>query len=170
MIEIKEITHGADANIPNQPFTLWGKMIPMLQDGHWSYRTVELEAPTEMCFPDYPYDLDGDGIFLGAYEGETCIGVAVLRKAMFRYLYLEDLKVDRAYRGRGIGSMLVEAAMSRAEAAQLQGIYTIGQDNNLSACLFYLSRGFSIGGFDNRAYRGTSQEGKADIYFYRDVK
>ena len=26
-----------------------------------------------------------------------------------------------------------------------------------------------IGGFDNRGYRGTSQENKADIYFYKDI-
>ena len=86
MIEIRRIQGNSreDANIPNQPFSLWGRMIPSLQDGRWDYRTV-------------------------------------------------------------------------------------GQDNNLSACLFYLHHGFSIGGFDNRSYDGTSQEGKSDIYFYRDI-
>ncbi len=52
----------------------------------------------------------------------------------------------------------------------MQGVYTIGQDNNLSACLFYLRNGFEIGGFDNRVYRGTGQEGKANILFYRDCE
>ena len=35
MIEIRQITaeNKQDANIPNEPFTLWGKMIPSLHDG-----------------------------------------------------------------------------------------------------------------------------------------
>ena len=172
MIEIRQITarQGADANIPNEPFTLWGRMIPSLRDGVWDYRTEEFSKQTQMCFPDFSYDVsDSDAVFFGAYDGSSCIGVAVLRKAMFRNLYLEDLKVNKAYRGRGIGGRLIDACMEKAKAENMQGVYTVGQDNNLSACLFYLRHGFSIGGFDNRAYRGTQQEDKADIYFYRDI-
>lgn len=170
MIEIRKITESADVNIPNEPFTLWGKMIPSLQDGKWEYRTEEFNTRTEMCFPDFPYEVpDKDSFFLGAYDNDTCIGVAVLRKAMFRYLYLEDLKVCKAYRGQGIGGMLIDACLEQAKAESMQGVYTVGQDNNLSACLFYLRHGFQIGGFDNRSYRGTVQEDKADIYFYRDI-
>lgn len=170
MIEIRQITsqNKDDANIPNQPFTLWGRMILSLQEGKWEYRTVEFAEKTPMCFPDFPYDVEDGGIYFGAYDNEKCIGVAVLRKALLRYLYLEDLKVDAAYRGQGIGGMLIDAGMKKAKEEKLQGMYTIGQDNNLSACLFYLHHGFQIGGFDNRAYRGTVQQDKADIYFYRD--
>lgn len=169
MIEIRQITNKDDANLPNEPFAIWGRMIPSLQDGKWEYHTVEFAERTEMCFPDFPYDIDEEnGIFYGAYDGDICIGVAVLRKAMFRYLYLEDLKVNRVYRGQGIGGKLIQACMERAKAEKLQGVYTVGQDNNLSACLFYLRQGFAIGGFDNRSYRGTVQEDKADIFFYRD--
>lgn len=170
MVEIRRIfaQNKADANIPNQPFTLWGRMIPSLRDGKWDYCTVEFAEKSRMCFPDFPYDVEDGGIYFGAYDGEECIGVAVLRKAMFRYLYLEDLKVNEAYRGRGIGSMLIEAAMEAAKEEKMQGVYTVGQDNNLSACLFYLHQGFQIGGFDNRGYRGTVQQDKADIFFYRD--
>ncbi len=122
-----------------------------------------------MCFPDFPYEAGREkGIFLGAYEGTACIGVAVLRPYLFRYLYLEDLKVVRSRRRQGIGGLLIEACMKKAEEEGMIGVYTVGQDDNLSACLFYLGHGFEIGGFDNRSYRGTSQEGKADIYFYRD--
>ena len=38
-------------------------------------------------------------------------------------------------------------------------------DNNLSACLFYIKTGFKIGGLDTNVYKGTKQEGKADIFF-----
>ena len=50
-----------------------------------------------------------------------------------------------------------------------RGLYTQGQDNNLGACRFYLKAGFRIGGLDTEVYKGTNQEGKADILFYRDV-
>ena len=172
MIEIKQIgrENKEDANIPNQPFTLWGRMTPSLKDGKWEYSVAEFSETSEMCFPDFRYDPEtDDAMFIGAYDGDECVGLAVLRRHMFKYLYLDDLKVNRDHRGLGIGGMLTEACMERAKAEKMQGVYTIGQDDNLSACLFYLSHGFEIGGFDNRAYRGTVQGEKADIYFYRDV-
>lgn len=171
MTEIRHIqeTSTQDALLPNEPFAVWGRMIPALRDGVWTYRVERFPEQMEMCFPDVPYDpVKEDGIFLGAYEAGKCVGLAVLRRGMFRYLYLDDLKVCRAFRGRGIGGKLIAACMEEACALNLQGVYTVGQDNNLSACLFYLKQGFSIGGFDNRAYRGTVQEDKGDIYFYRD--
>ena len=172
-ITVRRITaeNRGDANIPNEPFSIWGRMVPSLSDGKWSYSTISFETPEEMCFPDFEYDPGADdNIYLGAYDNGRCIGLAVLRKDMFRYLYLDDLKVSREYRGQGVGGMLIDACMQLAEELQLQGVCTVGQDNNLSACLFYLDHGFEIGGFDNRVYRGTSQEDKADIIFYRDLE
>ena len=172
-ITVRRITaeNKDDANILNEPFAIWGRMVPSLSDGKWSYSTISFETPEEMCFPDFEYDPGSDGFtYLGAYDKDRCIGLAVLRKDMFRYLYLDDLKVNREYRGQGVGGMLIDACMQLAEEQQLQGVCTVGQDNNLSACLFYLDHGFEIGGFDNRVYRGTSQEDKADIIFYRDLK
>lgn len=172
-ITIRKIdaAHADDARLKNEAFLLWGRMIPRLENGIWSYTTENLEQVTELCFPDEPYDVErDDAVFLGAYDGETCVGVAVLRKDMFRYLYLDDLKVKAALRGNGIGGKLIEGCMDAAREMGLLGVYTIGQDNNLSACLFYLNHGFAIGGFDNRSYRGTPQEEKANIYFYRDLE
>lgn len=177
MIEIRRIdeAHQADIRLPNEPFSLWGRMILTYQDEKWGYTTVEYpkEAITEMCFPDENYDygeMEKNTVFLGAYDGETCVGLAILQDAFFKYLYLYDLKVNSSYRGRGVGTMLMEKAKDIALERGYRGIYTIGQDNNLSACLFYVRTGFDIGGLDTRVYGGTSQEGKADIYFYLDCK
>ena len=172
MVEICRIdpAHGQDARLKNESFLLWGRMIPELHEGIWSYRTERFSQVEEMCFPDEPYDVEKEeGIFLGAYENAACIGLAVLRKQMFRYLYLDDLKVKSDHRRCGVGGKLIQACMDEARTLGMIGVYTVGQDNNLSACLFYLRHGFAIGGFDNRAYRGTVQENKADIYFYRDL-
>lgn len=165
--------HSGDINLRNEPFPLYGKLIPTYLDEKWSY-TIHLfpeNEISEMCFPDENYDygdLVKDHVFIGAYDGERCVGLAVLAEAMFKYMYLEDLKVSQEYRKRGVGRALMEKAAEAAHERNYNGIYTIAQDNNVSACKFYLNVGFEIGGFDNRIYRGTSQENKADIIFYLD--
>ena len=173
MIEIRKIdaAHGADARLPNQPFALWARVIPALSAGKWQYTLEKLASVETDCFPDEPYDPAADtGLFLGAYDGGTCVGLAVLRRDMFRYLYLDDLKVNRARRGQGLGGLLIEACMAEARRLRQQGVYTICQDNNASAFLFYLKHGFELGGFDNRSYRGTKQENKGNLYLYRDCE
>lgn len=163
--------HALDARLPNQPFQLWGRVIPTLQDGKWSYRVQKSNQIGEDCFPDEEYDVTRDDrIFIGAYFEEQCVGLAVLRKEWYRYLYLDDLKVNADLRGHGIGGILIEAAMEEAKALGLHGVYTICQDTNASACLFYLKHGFTIGGFDNRVYDGTKLDGTGNIIFYRELE
>ena len=65
-----------------------------------------------------------------------------------------------------MGRKLITEGQKIAHEMGLIGQYTIGQDNNLSACLFYIGCGFEIGGLNTRVYEGTRQEGKSDIYFY----
>lgn len=177
MITVKLIdkAHAADINLKNEPFSLYGRLIPSYTGEVWGYQT-ELFAPgdvSEMCFPDENYDYDAfsrEGFFLGAYDGGTCVGLAVLQRAMFRYMYLYDLKVKKAYRGQHVGALLVEKMKELALEQGYRGIYTQGQDNNLAACLFYLKSGFVIGGLDTRVYTGTAQEGKSDVIFYCDAE
>ena len=172
MIEIKKITeeNKQDLNIPNEPFQMPGRLIPTLQDGVWSYRTETFPEIATMVFPDENYDFDeisAKGVIYGAYEDEQCIGVAVYQDYFLKHMYLYDLKVNASARGKGVGKLLIEAGMEAAEERGYKGLYTVAQDNNLNACMFYLSAGFDIGGFDNRVYDGTSQEGKSDIIFYK---
>ena len=175
MVEIKIISarNKTDINIPNEPFPLFGKIIPSFSNAKWNYEFISYpkEQITEMCFPNENYDYDAmpDNIFLGAYDGDHCIGLAVLRPGFFKYMYLYDLKVSRKYRGRHIGKMLIEKAKEVAAIQGYCGIYTQGQDNNPGACLFYLSVGFYIGGLDTNVYRHTKQEGKSDIIFYCEI-
>ncbi len=173
-IEIKQITaeNKADINIKNEPFKLRGRMKPHLVSGVWSYET-ELFPESEMgemTFPDENYSFEAmsdEHIFVGAYDGTSCVGLAILRHSWNRYLYLYDLKVNSAVRGHGIGKRLIEASAKIARDHGYDGIYTQAQDNNLTACLFYLNTGFVIGGCDTMVYDGTNQAGKIDILFYR---
>ncbi len=176
MLEIKIIDEArrADINLPNEPFELSGRMIPSYCDGHWSCNFVSLapEEASEMCFPDENYDYDAmtgeKNIFLGAYDGESCCGLAILQPGFFRYMYLYDLKVCRNYRRRHIGTLLIGKAKEVATGLGYRGLYTQAQDNNPGACRFYLREGFYIGGIDTNVYKWTSQEGKTDIIFYLD--
>ena len=175
MIEIKIIDalHQSDINIPNEPFQLIGRMIPSYINEQWDYSVFYLDETniTTMCFPDENYsyeDMKENSVFIGAYDHDKCIGLAILQKAWFRYMYLYDLKVLKDYRKMGVATALIQKAKGICKAQGYSGLYTQGQDNNLSACLFYIKTGFHIGGLDTNVYKGTKQEGKADIMFYLD--
>lgn len=170
-MEIKRITteNAGDLALRNEPFVMPGRFVPGLVDGIWSYRIEPFETAQTMTFPDERYDfemLSKDGVAFGAYEDGVCIGIAVYRDAFWDYMYLHDLKVCGTARGKGVGRALIDAGKQEARDRGYRGLYLHAQDSNLNACLFYLKVGFEIGGFDNHMYRGTSQEGKADIIFY----
>ncbi len=175
MIEVRVIdqAHAEDIRLPNEPFLLSGRMAVSYTDGQWQYEAL-YAGPGEadwQTFPDEHYDYEtmkDSSVFVGAYEGEQCVGLAVLQPGFFRYMYLYDLKVNKAFRGRQTGRMLIDRCREIALAQGYLGLYTQGQDNNLGACLFYLHTGFYIGGFDSNVYKGTKQDGKADIIFYLD--
>ena len=176
MIEIRRIdaAHQADINLPNESFRLFGKILPSYMDGKWDYTLLQYapEDVTEMCFPDehYRFEEMPDDFFLGAYDGGRCIGLAILEPGFFKYLYLSDLKVSAACRGQHVGKQLIREAKKLAAEQGYRGVYTIGQDDNPGACLFYLHNGFRIGGLDTDVYRHTKQEGKADIIFYAECE
>ena len=56
---------------------------------------------------------------MGAYDGEPCVGLAILQQAMMKYMYLYDLKVNADVRGRRVGTMLIEKSK---EVALEQGV------------------------------------------------
>lgn len=173
MVEIRIIdaAHKQDINIPNEPFSLFGRMIPTYVNEQWNYSVEKYSTEEQMRFPDENYQYEkmvGNSTFIGAYEDGTCIGLAIMQEGFFRYMYLYDLKVNRAYRKQGVAKALIEKAKALAVEKGYAGLYTQGQDNNLGACLFYIKAGFHIGGFDSNVYKGTKQEGKSDIIFYMD--
>ncbi len=173
MIDVRIINaeHKQDINIPNEPFLLFGRMIPTYVDEQWNYSVEKTDMEQQMCFPDENYSFDDmveNSTFIGAYDNEKCIGLAIMQEGFFKYMYLCDLKVNSAYRKCGVAKALIEKAKTIAKEKGYTGIYTQGQDNNLGACLFYIKAGFYIGGFDSNVYKGTKQEGKSDIIFYLD--
>lgn len=171
-IEIKIINreHKEDINLKNEPFAIFGRLIPTYDGESWNYTQELFAKKSELRFPDENYDFDAmtNSIFIGAYMDSKCVGLAIMQQAFFKYMYLYDLKVNSDYRSKGIGTMLIDKCKEVAVEQGYRGIYTQGQDNNLAACLFYLKNGFHIGGLDCDVYRGTSQENKRDVLFYTE--
>ena len=92
MIEIKFIgeSRKQDVKLPNEPFPLSGKLLPSYRDGRWEYEFADYpeEKTSEMRFPDEDYDYDAmiseNSVFLGAYDGESCCGLAILQPGLFK--------------------------------------------------------------------------------------
>ena len=90
-IRIIGAEHKQDINIPSEPFLLFGRMIPSYMNGQWQYRVVHFgkDEVHEMCFPNENYDYDElskNSVFVGAYDRNTCIGLAILQHAMMKYM------------------------------------------------------------------------------------
>lgn len=171
LIRVVDKEYASDINIKNEPFQLFGRMMPSYQDGKWGYEITHNENVEWDCFPDENYDFEQmkeNYVFIGAYDDSKCIGLAIMERQWNKYIYLYDLKVNSAYRGRHIGKQLIDSCYSYAKEQNYLGMWTVGQDNNLGACLFYINNGFRIGGLNTEVYIGTKQEGKADIYFFKD--
>ena len=88
MIEVRMINEArkADINLPNEPFGLFGRMEPPTRtaDGDDKETLYNEENISEMCFPDEDYDYEAmkeNSVFLGAYDGEKCVGLAILQEA-----------------------------------------------------------------------------------------
>ncbi len=152
-------------------FLLFGTLLPSYQMGKWDYEIHygKEEQFQTMSFPKEKYKGE-EGIFLGAFLKEELVGFSLLKRGDFAYMFLDNLAVKKAYRRKGIGKALLKSSEEISRREGYQGIYTIAQDNNLGACLFYLKNGFLLKGLDTNIYRHTSQEGKTDLFFYRENK
>jgi GNAT superfamily N-acetyltransferase len=89
-------------------------------------------------------------LFVAASQPGTIVGIALY---YFRYstwkgrrLYLEDLIVTEAYRGKGLGKLLFEAMIAEAKATQSNGVVWQVLDWNEPAIEFYKRYGASFDG------------------------
>lgn len=92
-IEIKIINreHKGDINLKNEPFTIFGRLIPIYDGESWSHTQELFTEKSELRFPDESYDFDAmtDSIFIGAYMDNKCVGLAIMQQAFFKYLSAE---------------------------------------------------------------------------------
>lgn len=104
----------------------------------WRPETVEKETPLLFdCF-------DRGGTFLGVFDADALIGIGVLESARVGrvgdQMQLSYLYVSRAYRGRGVGTQLFDAAVSLAREAGANAVYVSATPTE-NTVDFYLNRG-----------------------------
>ncbi|MED1943914.1 MULTISPECIES: GNAT family N-acetyltransferase [Brevibacillus] len=130
-----------------------------------SYDDEQLEEDT---VGDYSNYIDNpDQIIYVALANNQVVGQIVLKRNWNKYAYVEDIKVDKQYRGYGVGKKLIEQAKRWAMDGGMTGIMLETQNNNVRACKFYESCGFVIGGFDSYVYRGLDKNSdEIAIYWY----
>ncbi|PNZ72247.1 GNAT family N-acetyltransferase [Mammaliicoccus stepanovicii] len=156
--------------LPNEPFNLFGKLLVSRTNQSWNHSEI-LTKSESMTFPDENYtlnDINRKGFAIGAFERKVCVGLAVFEYNWNNYLYLNDLKVATSHRRQDIATKLIDKAILLTKSENINGIYTVAQDNNLAANRFYLRYGFEIGGLNTKNYHFTNQQGKSDIYYYLD--
>lgn len=92
---------------------------------------------------------DHGGSFLGAFEGETLVGAAVLDSRFIGRgrdrLQLKFLHVSRAHRGSGLGRTLFERAVAIARQRGAGGLYVSATPSE-NTVRFYLRRGCRLAG------------------------
>ena len=88
-----------------------------------------------------------------AHDADAVVGLAAMRfEEWNRRARLEHLYVAKHHRGRGIGRMLVESAVRRAQQLGARGVWVETQTTNYGAIRFYERTGFAWCGLDTSLY------------------
>ncbi|WP_181259105.1 GNAT family N-acetyltransferase [Pseudoduganella armeniaca] len=100
-----------------------------------------------------------DGVLLVAHSpaavdggSTTVLGYVLLSRDWTGLALVDDIAVDRASRGLGIGRALLDGARDWARAAGLAGLRLETQSTNVPACRFYARQGLQLGGADRLLY------------------
>ena len=105
-------------------------------------------ASREMVLADLALSRDGGGEFSGIFIGEELAGVLDLIPSGYegdpRTAYLELLMIASAWRGKGLGEQVFQAAEERLRAASIPTLKAGVQVNNPGAVRFWTRCGFRI--------------------------
>ncbi|GGH84686.1 ribosomal protein S18 acetylase RimI-like enzyme [Pullulanibacillus pueri] len=163
--------HIVDINKTNEPFTVFGRLVPCLHHDIWSYEEELFDTPHDIQFPDdhlnwESYINQEDKVIFMAYLGKACIGQIRLVKQWNKYAYIENIAVCQSHRKSGVGRQLFNKAEEWAKKKQLLGLSLEAQDDNLAACRFYIKNGMVLGGVDTMTHAFNKNIDKA-LYWYK---
>ena len=125
---------------PQHPFPVIGRLIPRYDGEQWRLSQELLSSPRVKTYPDDVFDpLDyvnnPDRAAFLAFQGDLCIGSIRLSRRWNQMAWIEDLAVDPPHRGRNVGTMLMDAALSWSRERGLNGVSLETQDWNLLRCV-----------------------------------
>lgn len=161
-----------DLDFANQPFLVFGRLVPSFFQGRWTYAEELLPQPYECCFPAEEVEeslyiaRQGRQIFF-AYQDGACIGQIRIRQNWNNFCFVEDLAVARDHRRKGIARLLLDDAARWAMDRGLIGFMLEAQDFNLGALRAYMKMGFVLGGADAMLYAATPQKHDLALFLYK---
>jgi ribosomal protein S18 acetylase RimI-like enzyme len=111
-----------------------------------------------------------DHTIIAEVEGRTAGFAALKYEKWNRRVHLIGLYVAPAYKGRGIGTALVQRGVEYAKTAGARCLWLETQNINHPAIQFYLRSGFRFCGFDTSLYNpGTVLPGEIALYFALEI-
>lgn len=97
------------------------RIAALLRDSYWAQNRpveiIEASIANSICF--------------GVYDKSVQIGFARVVTDLVTVYYLCDVIIDEAYRGRGLGKMLVEAITNDERFARLHGLLVTADAHGL---------------------------------------
>ncbi len=156
---------------PQQAFDIIGRLVPTYDGTEWKTAEQLLDIKREKTYPDDSFDpkeyIDNpEQVAFLAMFGDECVGSIRVCKRWNGNAFIDDLAIDCAHRGKGVGSMLMDAAVRWGKDKGLCGVSLETQDWNLLACRFYLKYGFRLGGIDTKVYTHPLYREETALYFY----
>jgi len=101
-------------------------------------------------------------------ENGKCVAVAVTQCHKWnRSLQIWEFLVDRDYRGRGLGRLLMQTVFDYAKDMGMRSVFVETQTSNVKAVRYYEHMGFEIAGFDDGFYSNSDVENREVALFMR---
>ncbi len=112
------------------------------------------------------------GLSLGAYDKTgALVAVCIVEKRKWNHtLWVWDLHVSPAYRGRGIGRRLLDETIRTARREGCRVVALETQTTNVPAITFYRKAGFEIDGIDLSYYRNDDAGGGGQVCVFMKHK
>ena len=156
---------------PQEAFEIIGRLVPKYDGKEWSISEALLDTPYMKTYPNDVFDSKmyvdnpNEAAFIAMLDGLRVVSIRVGRR-WNKNAFIDDLVVDQTHRGRGVGTILMDAAVNWGKENSYPGISLETQDNNLLACRFYLKYGFKLGGIDRHSYDAFPNREETALYFY----
>ncbi|WP_294287949.1 GNAT family N-acetyltransferase [uncultured Chryseobacterium sp.] len=160
--------------LAGNPTVLWGP-IDYCTDKIFVVSAIEIGTSFEFSLreKDQPYtktleikavDLEKLNILIeqghsfGAFHEDELIGWAICDyKPWNNSLFIKNLLVSEAFRGRSIGRLLIKSINREARELQCRIVETETQNTNYPAVQFYRKAGFAITGINTKLYNDSTE-------------
>lgn len=172
-ILIQEMDEGSLSCVDqvDDTFLVESQLILSVEKNRINYSVVPV-ATHEKRYPperkDYRVYLDNpDRVIYFAYVDGDLAGQIRVLKFWNGYGYVDDIAVSPGHRRHGVGHALMQKAIQWAKEKGLPGMMLETQNINVTACRFYESCGFQLGGFDSLLYKALHPDtDEIALYWY----